>query len=1295
MDYIGYTMNICLILFMISVTGSHCQYYSNRDIILTPHQLKTYPGKILYYRPHEFTTGPGVLDNVVPAQQGTAVGTAVPWEEVLKETVFLALNDNKTSAKSVDGSTTTKQPMYIMQQQRAIYGAPYIGAVDLSVPRFGDIVELAHGRLEKENDEAYFFIQDDANIRPTGRNVSAFWKVERIRHRDELRGHRYELKFTVAPVKDFMLDENAIVNRSFVIRDEDYPRYFGLSAPNMMMPMMKKNDQFIERTVFDPMFPYHPAFGSTRYIRPTQPSMTLGEFLFQTLWSDESTPKHHHHPYVSNGYRLGNRVKFPESFTTSQSVPKYYHHIHMQRPSIAPLAPTAPPMPPLFKETHSPAPSNIQRDYTRLVDFRGATDNYEARPSTENSIVSQTQRQSTPLLPAQPTHIHHHHHQQQLQQQQSLLQSQNQPFYPQQNNPPPLQPLPQNLVQSIPIFTPQNQLMLNHIPISPNHMIQVSQAPIAIPIHLQLLPPQGQIYPQQQDTLHAVPIRIMQQGPVHLYPPPNPYLAPQHHHHHPAHETPSRYVNQSHQFPQHFPNSIPTTSKGSITSQAARYTPRPSTSPQTSPTASKPRYVALPTAQASPAGLREKFIAPAFQPATSAGDPHRHKQEQPVTTGNPPIESASPKFQSFGIENAVTPKSTTDLPVSTAADNSFTPSIGYSSSIQSNFFSNFIDEQSSPSDGGKLYAETDPFYHRTPGTTPISFTTASPPASTAVPNFTAKFTSHPASYKGVPSATIVPPQIETPISSTLKSFHYFNHHENFDFVPSRVVELAHVKKVPKKQGPKRKNPANNHHHVTVTSHKPLKFGEGPDSATHRPESQLTVQLPPPEKDFNTYYTNPKQYHKAHKPKNFVTQSYTSTTTPIPTSLTTPASTTATTSASTGGGFTNSDSTEKTSQYHSYVNHNSKSDYVVTTLRPRLVIKNAHNSPAATFTEKPILKWIPKRFRNKTSTSPADQAPTSSVSLSSASVEQASSSSSERTALDASKSQTPVTQPPQGTSRPSLENKLNRLRASRGRSRYTQRRVTTPGTPSASQHSMKLHRMRTNGSSSGSGSTSTTTSTIRPVPGITASAFDSNRLDHLSTTEADDHQPEESIVAPFNIKNESNEKSKRDTTTEEGEVLLAQPMTSKQSDSLDSDYQMIKATVTPVETNNSNMVLFEASDAFTPTFHEITMSIINHARAIANQTERDRDFQDITLQTNEIDHKEELPETTISMSASIVVDSTNEPPITESTVFSGGADEEQTKVTVAGKNDHEENGSETKPTDDGDSSRSETTVSVDN
>lgn len=82
----------------ISVTGSHCQYYNNRDIILTPHQLKTYPGKILYYRPHELNAagagGNSVQDNVHHQQHQQQ--QHVPWEDVLKETVFLALNDNKT-----------------------------------------------------------------------------------------------------------------------------------------------------------------------------------------------------------------------------------------------------------------------------------------------------------------------------------------------------------------------------------------------------------------------------------------------------------------------------------------------------------------------------------------------------------------------------------------------------------------------------------------------------------------------------------------------------------------------------------------------------------------------------------------------------------------------------------------------------------------------------------------------------------------------------------------------------------------------------------------------------------------------------------------------------------------------------------------------------------------------------------------------------------------------------------------------------------------------------------------------
>ncbi|XP_062561240.1 mucin-2-like [Armigeres subalbatus] len=1302
MDYIGYTMNICLILFMISVTGSHCQYYSNRDIILTPHQLKTYPGKILYYRPHELPPGSGGLDNVAPAQQGTglsvATSTAVPWEEVLKETVFLALNDNKTSAKSADG-TTTNQPLYIARQQKAIYGAPYIGSVDLSVPRFGDIVELAHGRLEQENDESYLFVQDDAN-KPadSGHNVSAYWKVERIRHRDEQRGHRFELKFTVTPVRDLKLDENAVVNRSFIVRDEDYPRYFGMVSPNAI-PMLKKNDQFIERVVFDPHFPQpHSSFTTNRYFRPTQATITLGEYLLQSLLSGGETTIKAQAP--QHAYRFGssyNRIKFPDSFTTSsQSVPKYYHHIHFQRPSIAPLAPTAPPMPPLIKEVQT-ASSNIQQDFAKLVDFRGAIDNYDLKPSADNNIpiqqpqlIPQPIRYPQPMIPMQPTHIHHYHHHQQAMQQQSMQPQQPQPLIlsqPPNNNPPPLQPLPQNLVQSIPVFNPQGQVMLNHIPIAPSHMIQVAapQGPVAFPVHFQLVPSQGQVYAPQQGGMNAIPIRIMQPAPVQFYP-VNPFMAPQNH---PDYST-TKHPNQSHHYPYH-PNSIPTTLKYT----SFKYTPQPSTSPYASPTVPNYRYTSLPTIQSSPAGQRERFTASSFRPVSSTPTVPTHKLE-PETAGSSPVDSSAPKFQSFGLENAVTPKATTVVPIATVADQNFTPSIGHTPSHHGGFYSNFLDEKGTVSESGKLYSEPDPLYHKSIGTTPIYNTTPSSPVSpsgafthTSGPNFTPKFTTNSSFNKGNPSPTIGPPQIETPISSTLKSYHYLAHHDSFDFVPSRVVELAHVKKIPKKSGGKRK-PQGNHHQVTVTSHKPLKFSEAPDYATRRPESQMNVQLPPPEKEFNTFYGTAKQNQKVQKPKNYVTQPYSSSTTPFPTSLTTPASSTTASTTPTPVSTTPSGSTTATTQktftqfQPFFKNKNEKSDDIITTMRPRLVIKTVYKPfPSSTSTisassgptEKPVLKWIPKRPRNKGNTSVE---PSSSSTSSSASIEQMSSSSEHATAdpIPANKSLPPTSI---ATARSSLENQMNRLRASRGRSRYTHRRATTPGTPSASQHPIaKVHRVRT------STATTTSTSTIKPVSGVTSSAFDSSRLaDNRPPTDTEISQTVETPIAPISLRNIINEKSKRDTATEENEVLVAEPLTSQQSNSKENNYEMVKAEIKPVQTNSTNILLFEASDASigptgssVPTFNELTMSIINHARAIANQTAKPEDLHDKTLQSNEISHTDE--ETTIPMSATTVpAVSTNEP----------SAESDETATTYGGDS--------TDQTDSTGSSRSETTVSVDN
>uniref|UniRef100_A0A182U1R8 Uncharacterized protein n=1 Tax=Anopheles melas TaxID=34690 RepID=A0A182U1R8_9DIPT len=522
MDYIGRTMNICLILFMISITGSHCQYFSNRDIILTPHQLKTHPGKVLYYRPREQVPS----DEKPNATGGN--GNAVPWEEVLKETVFLALNDNKTSLQQQSSGSTENAPLLANRQQKAIYNAPYIGAVDLTVPRFGDIVELAHGRLEQDAaaDDSYFFVQQqDGQPEQPQRNVTALWKVERIRHRDDQRGHRYELKFTVAqPSKQATTTASestatplegeqdqgeaaaSNTNRTYIIRDEDYPRYFGqlINSPNAI-PMHRKNDQMFDRTFFDMVqsqAPPHPQphhqFGSfapaTRFYRPAvvqqaQQTMTVGQYLLQSLLSGGEAPKyhHHHHHFVpgkmaaSPAYYGGlaaatsNRIKFPDSFTgSSHSVPKFYQHIHFQRPSIAPLAPTALPGSYLFhhpKDSHAPAPSNIHHDYTKLVDLRGAT-----TPTGHDSVAPQQQQQ-------QPILIHPHAH-------------------PQLGGPPGFFP-PSHVIQSIPFYNPQGQMVVNHIPVMSNHhMFQMSPPqPIAIPVHVQLIPPvppQNHLYAAQQ-----------------------------------------------------------------------------------------------------------------------------------------------------------------------------------------------------------------------------------------------------------------------------------------------------------------------------------------------------------------------------------------------------------------------------------------------------------------------------------------------------------------------------------------------------------------------------------------------------------------------------------------------------------------------------------------------------------------------------------------------------------------------------------------------------------------------------
>lgn len=94
---------------------------------------------------------------------------------------------------------------------------------------------MATGRVEQSNhnllNKTFIFIEGICNNDCNNENIIALWQVQKIRHRDEHRNYRYELKFSVTPLRFFdgtgLYKKNDIVNiQSFIQRDDDYPRKF-------------------------------------------------------------------------------------------------------------------------------------------------------------------------------------------------------------------------------------------------------------------------------------------------------------------------------------------------------------------------------------------------------------------------------------------------------------------------------------------------------------------------------------------------------------------------------------------------------------------------------------------------------------------------------------------------------------------------------------------------------------------------------------------------------------------------------------------------------------------------------------------------------------------------------------------------------------------------------------------------------------------------------------------------------------------------------------------------------------
>lgn len=128
--------------------------------------------------------------------------------------------------------------------ERDVQSAVYLSRGPRYLPKFGDIITLANGELAFDEFGELIVAETEENClkrcskdtsRLADNGTIASWMVEKIRHRDATRGHRYEFRISVKPIKHksnqsskrdakaYVIDDKPI---SFLLRDDDYPRYF-------------------------------------------------------------------------------------------------------------------------------------------------------------------------------------------------------------------------------------------------------------------------------------------------------------------------------------------------------------------------------------------------------------------------------------------------------------------------------------------------------------------------------------------------------------------------------------------------------------------------------------------------------------------------------------------------------------------------------------------------------------------------------------------------------------------------------------------------------------------------------------------------------------------------------------------------------------------------------------------------------------------------------------------------------------------------------------------------------------
>lgn len=211
------------------------------------------------------------------------------------------------------------------------------------------MINLANGKLEMDQKGHFQLVELNDNCikycleEPiNGQNITAFWSVNKIRHRDDGRGYRFELKITIRRLRNGRFDgkrsaEQNPTTRSFLVRDQDYPKYFENGT--------KKKEDKMEKRLF-----------TTQYDKAEYPFDL--DYRAQSNQHDRSIDSLNTGEYYAKGSApvIRYQAHHPDAQSTVEDANHIHHHYYLNKQEV-----------PLFKATQFEKVSGFPSNPLHLV----------------------------------------------------------------------------------------------------------------------------------------------------------------------------------------------------------------------------------------------------------------------------------------------------------------------------------------------------------------------------------------------------------------------------------------------------------------------------------------------------------------------------------------------------------------------------------------------------------------------------------------------------------------------------------------------------------------------------------------------------------------------------------------------------------------------------------------------------------------------------------------------------------------------------------------------------------------